>query len=474
MRPPVLLLAVALAACGGAEDDQPLDVSVIGPPARLADRGKAVLSAPAAYLADATAQGLVAFDAAGQIEPALAERWIVSDEGRSVIFRLGERRWPDGSRVTTREIARALRRAIAPGRPLSPITGAIEAIVAVTPEVIDVRLRSPRPNLLQLLAQPEFAMLRGSRGAGPFDAAESNGLVTLTPRPVTEGERAPPPVRLRGERAALAVARFRAGDADGVFGGTFADLPIARVGSRPAGELRFDSAPGLFGLAFVPAGGGFTARATNRRALAMAVDRDALLALFAVPGWAAVARVVGGEVDDLPRPARPDWEGQPLDLRRTQAAEAVALWRGTADAPEVRVALPAGPGARLLFTRLAIDWRAIGVVAVRVGVDQPADLRLVDAVAPGEIASWYLRRFACAMKVPCSRAADVALVAARNAPTLPERAVLLAEADRLIGETVPFVPLARPLRWSLVGSRLTGWRESPRAFHPLRHLRAAR
>ena len=95
-------------------------------------------------------------------------------------------------------------------------------------------------------------------------------------------------------------------------------------------------------------------------------------------------------------------------------------------------------------------------------------------MAPGEISSWYLRRFACEMRVPCSRESDIALTAARMAPTLAERTVLLREADRLIGETVPFIPLARPLRWSLVGSRVTGFRENARAFHSLRHLRAER
>ena len=37
--------------------------------------------------------------------------------------------------------------------------------------VIEIRLVAPRPNLLPLLAQPEFAILRGAQGTGPFKLA---------------------------------------------------------------------------------------------------------------------------------------------------------------------------------------------------------------------------------------------------------------------------------------------------------------
>ena len=40
----------------------------------------------------------------------------------------------------------------------------------MTDRVIEIRLIAPRPNLLPLLAQPEFAILRGGEGTGPFTA----------------------------------------------------------------------------------------------------------------------------------------------------------------------------------------------------------------------------------------------------------------------------------------------------------------
>lgn len=485
--PLFLSLPLLLAACGFGGDDRPIDVSVIGPQPKLADRGKLPLSDPAALLADATAQGLVAFDAQGQTEPGLAERWTVSENGRSIIFRLSELDWPGGDPIEAAEVARRLKLAIGQRsrNPYLPITGAISDIVAVTPQVVEVRLSAPRPNLLQLFAQPEFAILRDGEGSGPLIAKEeANGSITLRPRIVQEPDADPAAplqtdadaIHLRGERAALAIARFAARRADGVLGGRITDLPIARAADLPPSALRIDPTSGLFGLSFAAAGpDSFTGTPTIRRALSMAIDRDALIGAFAVPGWRTETRIVGGDVDDLPAASTPDWTGQPIDARRTDALAAIDIWRGAHGAPPaLRVAMPTGPGSRLLFARIKADWRTIGIDAVAVAADAPADLRLVDAVAPGEIASWYLRRFSCAMHVPCTPESDRALAAARNAPTLAERTVMLREADRLITANAPFIPLARPLRWSLVGPRLTAWRESPRAFHPLRHLRPDR
>ncbi|HJO67849.1 MAG TPA: ABC transporter substrate-binding protein, partial [Sphingomonas sanguinis] len=77
---------------------------------------------------DALAQGLVRFDANGQIEPGLAERWIVIDGGGSYIFRLREAKWNDGTPVTAEQIVPILRRLVSPrsGNPLAPFLTAID------------------------------------------------------------------------------------------------------------------------------------------------------------------------------------------------------------------------------------------------------------------------------------------------------------------------------------------------------------
>jgi oligopeptide transport system substrate-binding protein len=132
--------------------------------------------------------------------------------------------------------------------------------------------------------------------------------------------------------------------------------------------------------------------------------------------------------------------------------------------------LPEGPGSKLLFSLVRSNWAAIGVQTVRVGEKADADLRLVDAVSPSRTATWYLRRFACERSPVCSEIADDALGIARTALNPIDRAARIADADLRLTEMVPFIPIAQPLRWSLVSPRLTSFKTNNRGVHPLNHL----
>ncbi|MGA9582874.1 MAG: ABC transporter substrate-binding protein, partial [Allosphingosinicella sp.] len=198
-----------LAGCGGDETG-PISVSAIGGEPRLANPNRERLDPPSAILLEASAQGLVRFDAGGEIEPALAQRWIVSDDGLRYTFRLGAASL-GGGRITAQQVAARLRAAVAPASrsPLKPVLGAIDEIVAMTDDVLEISLRTPRPNFLQLLAQPEMAILRGGDGSGPYRVERlPDGSVQLLPAEAEaqEDDPPPPPLRLRGESAALAAA----------------------------------------------------------------------------------------------------------------------------------------------------------------------------------------------------------------------------------------------------------------------------
>ncbi|MGZ8998954.1 MAG: ABC transporter substrate-binding protein, partial [Allosphingosinicella sp.] len=136
----------------------------------------------------------------------------------------------------------------------------------------------------------------------------------------------------------------------------------------------------------------------------------------------------------------------------------------------IRVAMPDGPGYRLLFAYLRRDWRAIGVTAERVAMNQRADLRLVDEVAPANLATWYLRHFACESNSVCDSAVDEMLAAARLAPNAAVRRDQLAKADRQVTDLSFYVPIASPVRWSLVSQRLNGFRANAFARHPAGEL----
>ncbi|RDE05266.1 ABC transporter substrate-binding protein [Sphingomonas aracearum] len=474
----VLALACLLLLIGGCDRRRDAGAVVVSAPgaARLIDFGRVPTDPAARLFTDATAQGLVRFDAAGGIEPGLAERWIVTDEGTSYIFRLREANWSDGSPVTAAQIVSILRRRVSAGErnPLKPFLTAIDEIVEMTPEVIEVRLLRPRPDLLKLFAQPELALVRLARpsGSGPFrDAPSARSAVLL--RPVPDRNRDPDAqapdarddVRLVGERTAKGLARFAAGRSDMVTGGTFADYPLVAAAAIAPANQRLDPAVGLFGLAIAERTG-FLADPAGRSAIAAAFNRPALAAAF-TSDWQVADQILPDQLDSAALPARGDWAALSTDDRLAAAQTRVAAWL-TAQGPiTLRIALPDGPGATVLFGSLARDLRQIGIASIRVPVDAAADLRLVDAVAPYDSARWYLAT-ACQ---PCSPEAEAALVAARDAPSLAERGRRIAEADAALAADGAFIPLARPLRWSVVALRLRAWQPNARAWHPLNRLR---
>src|SRR3954462_2309342 len=97
-------LAFAPAACR-RQPEGALKVVVIGDPPALRDPSSGPLSKSDEVLLANVAQGLVRFDAAGNIVSGLAERWTVTDDGVSYIFRLAATNWPDGRKVTARDVA---------------------------------------------------------------------------------------------------------------------------------------------------------------------------------------------------------------------------------------------------------------------------------------------------------------------------------------------------------------------------------
>jgi oligopeptide transport system substrate-binding protein len=476
------LMLAGAAACTPTDDPNRVDVSVIGQPPKLADPDRETLDSSRAALMRETAMGLVAFDANGQIEPSLAESWIVTDDGRSIIFRIHRMRWPDGSEVTGEEVAASLNRAIAANSEnrLRPLLGAVDAVVGMTGRVVEIRLKAPRPFLLQLLAQPELGIRRKGAGLGPWRiSGRSGNALVLRPAPdmANEGlEDAPKDLRevhVRGGRAALAVARFMAGRADLVLGGTMADWPIVQAANLDdSNRVRRDPVDGLFGLAIIPKSA-FLKERTLRDALAMAIDRRLMVDGLSLPRWTQMERLLPAQLDSGQPPASPDWTGNSMDERRAIARQRVTAWtsaRGKLD--PLRVALPKGPGMRVIFARIAADWQRIGVPTVLVPItDDNADLRLIDEVPPNTSANWYLTRTGCDYGLACSTSGDFALKEARAAPTLGQRSAAISRADAAYAVNAGYIPLGKPVRWSLVSPVLTRYRDNGFGAHPFAELR---
>ena len=467
-------LALALVACR-QQPEGTIRAVVIGGEPQVRDPALGPLPSEDAVLLQNVAQGLVRFDATGNIIGGLAERWNVSDDGLSYIFRLASAQWPDGKKITAPQVAKLLKRQLAARsrNSMKDSLGAIGDVVAMTDRVIEIQLIAPRPNLLALLAQPEMAILRDRDGTGPFKAGPSElaGRELRLVREIAgsdDEESQKEEVLLSGGSAADAIGQFANGKADLVLGGTIADLPLAQRAKLPRGALRFDQASGLFGLVPTHAGGGID-DPDVRRLLNQAIDRANYVAALNVPGLAARATLLEPNLDGLPPPPAPTWFGTPFGDRAAQLRAVADRQFGKAR-PVIRVVLPEGAGGDLLLQELQRDWGAIGLTVERAVNASNADFVLIDEVAPSSSPAWFVRRFRCGAVAVCDPKADELMDAARDTPVAAQRYALLAQAAARIDDAELFIPIAAPVRWSLVSSRVQGFAGNRYARHTLTDL----
>ena len=470
------LVSLAVSACSG-DADRAASVAVIGDPSSPFLQGPR-LPLAAQLVRNATVEGLVSFDEQGRVIPALADRWIITDDGASYIFRLRDGTWPDGSAITAEAAGAALRRAITQlgNTPLARDLADIAEVRVMAGRVVELRLSHPMPELLQLLAQPELGLAFKGRGSGPMALSRKRQQALL--KPIAPQKRGLPAIeswaksnrslQLRAFTAENAITAFDNGDVDIVLGGRIEQFPRTKVAGISRGNIRLDPVTGLFGLSIVHADG-FLASPENREAIAMAIDRDALISQFGVGGWAASTRIVSPGTAGDSGTIGERWSGQSLEQRRAEAAARVVRWSNSGKRPVIlRIAMPSGPGSDLLFVRLASDFAEIGLTAKRVGEAAVSDLRLVDSVARYPRPIWFLNQLGCAGRQDlCSSTADVLVSRARAAADAEKASEQLAEAEAEITKANIFIPFGPPVRWSLVRADAIGFAENRWGFHPL-------
>lgn len=475
---PPLLAALMLASCGPSGGGGPVEVAMIGAPQSLFQQGVR-LSPSAQHLRAATHEGLVALDQGGQVVPAIAERWIVTDDGLSYIFRLRDSTWPGGDEIAADDIRSQLRNAITRvrGTSLGLDLAKIRDVRAMTGRVIEVRLTAPMPDFLRLLAQPELGFTRSGSGAGPMAMSrddETNGarLTALPPEsrglPAREDwEAVARPVGVRALPARDAVAAFSRGDVDLVIGGTIVDFPLAEAGPLSRGTIQVDPTMGLLGL-IVRRETGFLADPERREALSMAIDRPSLIQSFGLSGWRESTWVVPPEAFAGSFYPANRWNGASIEERRQIAAARVSAWVGPGREPVVRVSLPRGPGSDLLLRQLTEAWRTIGVTTRRAAPGETADLELRDTLARFNSPRWYLNQFNCSLGTGlCAPEADAIVRQSLTERDMVRREELLAEAHAALVEREVYIPLGVPVRWSLVRASVRNYLPNAWGFHPL-------
>ena len=257
-----------------------------------------------------TFEGLVRFDRDGNIEPALAESWDVSDDGLTYVFNLREANWSDGQPVTAQDFVYAWMRV------LDPAAGARNAAMLYQIEgaeahyndggVGDVAISAPDdrtlaftlsqrvPYMLQLLTYSTFFPVRQDIveadpegwtrdpdtyiGTGPFRVSEFNFGESVVFEPNPEYYDADTvsldrlTFRLIPEQS-TALAAMEAGQVDGIEAVPAPELP------RLAAESdAFIIVPALgTTYAFFNPGQAPLDDVRVRQALSMAVDREEIV-----------------------------------------------------------------------------------------------------------------------------------------------------------------------------------------------------
>lgn len=468
-----------LPGCGNA-DESTIEVAWIGSEESLFASGNRI-SAGAQHLRGATSWGLVALDAQGEAIPALAERWIITEDGLSFIFRLRELKWPDGREMDSDSVRRSLQQAISglEGTSLGLDLAPVREVRAMAGRVIEIRLSAPVPGLLNLLAQPELALQSSGGGTGPMVQERSGATARLRMRPPLERGLPDMPdwqadvrqINMTAVDAETAMDLFDEGGATVVLGGGIGPLPLVDTGPLSRGTVRIDPAIGLFGLR-VRQSRGLLADRELREAVAMAIDRERLLQRYNVGGWVPTTRVVApGLPGDTGRVVE-RWAETDLETRRASAAGKVRTWtarNGAGDGPvQLGVFMGNERGDELLLRDLGEQLATIGIRLVRSANVRNADLVLVDEVARYADPRWFLNQFNCSLRRGlCNEETDYLVEVAQETLDPGERAVLLADAESALISANVYIPFGAPLRWSLVRSSVSGFAPNPYAFHPL-------
>lgn len=508
MKRLAVVALLALSGCGdngaGKAPGATLRIDVIGAFDPKASR--TVIGGPREVLMSSTQVGLVDFDAQGQVVPGLATSWRVSDDGLSYIFRLRDARWEDDREVTAGDVVAVMRRVVAPDsqHPLKPVLRRIENTSEIIagkksprtlgvhdplPNIVEIRLSSPQPQLLQMLAHPSLSIVRRGEfppATGPFTVADG----TSRPIRLRRNTRYYDASAVAVERVELmpmpeaveAVGRFRRGATDIVTGGTVAGLAEARAVPTPQ-ALRIEPSYGVYGY-LANSRTGPTADARVRRALSMAIDRAALVRReFEIDAIQPVLGLVPPNLPSYGAPPAPPWATLPPEAR---LAEARALLADAGYGPDkplvVEVSLPAAQEHAAVLAAVARDWAAVGVrtraltrtaeAHAKTLAEGKFQLALVERLSPVDSGYFFLAPFTCAARAGgyCNRAADQLLDETRTMPDLDARRRTLRSAEQLIAADQPAIMLFVPVRWSLVHPRVSGWSENIVGAHPLSRL----
>ncbi len=466
-------------------------------------------------------EGLLTYDAAGQLVPGVALKWTISDDGLTYDFDLREESWSNGDALTAEDFVFSFRRLLDPATaaPYASLFYVVKngeavnrgrasaetlGVRALAPHRLEITLARPTPYFLGLLAHQTAAPLDRkavetygrdfakpgklvSNGAYTLVAYTPNDRLTLAANPNFPDAANVKIAReeiLPLEDRAAAVRRFEAGEID-----SYADAPsdqIAYLKQRFPDELKLSASLGTYYYAFNTKKPPFD-DVRVRRALSMTIDREflaqtiwggSMLPAYAlVPPGVAGAEAVKADFADL----------APIDAE-TQALKLLGDAGYGPGGKTLNVEIRYNSSENHLATAIAVAdmWRPLNVTTSFVNTDAKTHFAYLrdhgdfEVARAGWLADYSDPQNFLALCESDNAALnysrwsnpeyDALLKQADGERDTKRRADLLAQAETLLLAEQPIAPLMFQESKNLVSKRVLGWRANTLDRHLTRYL----
>ncbi len=474
-------------------------------------------------------EGLVVYGPSGQIMPGMAEAWDISADGLSYTFHLrATAKWSNGTPVTAEDFVYSLRRAVTP-RPGSEPSANLRVIrnaedvmsgeraatelgvEAPNPLTLKISLRGPTPYFLALLSADDSALPvnRAAVEAHPDHWAEPGAMISNGPYQLAEW--------LPNQQITLVRNPHYYGT-DAVKIDKVVFLPIANASEElklfkedkidmtnevPQEQVRwisltnpheFWNKPYLatYYYAFNLMAEPFKGNLPLRKALAMAVNRDALVEKVTRAGELPAYSLVPPTVPGYKRQSLPFIE-QTYEQRLEEARKLFAeSGYSPAEPLTIELLYNTSDNNRRVADAITEMWSEAfgkGIIVSTVNTNRSEYLQrrarrqfqIVRAAWIGDYAdaTVFLNLMLSQASPPrndagyANPAYDGLLAAAAVAVDPVERAGLLQNAERLMLSEYAIIPIYHYATKSLVKERVKGMTFNLRDVHPTRFLRLA-
>ncbi len=467
-------------------------------------------------------EGLVIYDAAGNLIPGAAIDWTVSEDGLTYTFALRPgAMWSNGDPVVADDFVFSYRRIMDPATAaeyanvLYPIKNG-EAVNkgempvdqlgvrAVDAGTLEITLQNPTPYFLQLLTHQtsyplhpgnvaefgdEFVRPGNLISNGPYTLGENipNDHITLVKNPNfydAANVQIDQVVYYPMQDRSACLRRFEAGEIH-----SCSDVPTEQMDYIKAnlGE-RFRNVPylGTYYYAIDTREAPWS-DVKVRQALSMAIDRDYLAEDLWANAMVPAYSLVPPGIDNYGDAVLADFADLPM-LDRIDAAKALLAEAGFGPGNPLKVEIRHNVGENHARTATAIVgmWAELGVETTVIAVEGASYYPYLQQGGAFQIAraGWIAdyadpQNFLFMLQTdnPTFNYAhysnadyDAAMAKAATIVDLDERAAVLAEAEALITRDQPFVPLLHYGSLSLVSDKLVGWEDNLNNRHPSRFM----